>query len=66
MTTAVGIAQAWTASRADQRQQAMELLALRQQAASDQAVVAMLEEAAPPPSDPPPPPGQGQHVDRRV
>jgi hypothetical protein len=66
MTSTAGLAQAWTATRADQRQQAMEILALKQQAAAERAVVELIEEAAPPPPAPPAPEGQGRLVDRRV
>ncbi|KAA2235463.1 hypothetical protein [Salinarimonas soli] len=66
MTQTSGIAQAWSAARGDQREQAMELLALKMQAGAERGLVKVIEEAAPPPSGPPAPEGQGTLVDRRV
>jgi hypothetical protein len=66
MTTTAGLAQAWAATRADQRQQVVAVAALKQQAASDQALVVMLEQGAQASQAPPAPPGQGVHVDKRV
>ncbi len=66
MSATSGIAHAWSAVRGDQRQQAMELLALRMQARADQGLVEVIEEATPPPPSPPAPEGQGTLVDKRV
>jgi hypothetical protein len=65
MTSTAGIAQAWTSTRADQRQQATEIVALRQEAAAGQAA-RPLAESARPPLGPPAPEGQGRVVDKRV
>jgi hypothetical protein len=66
MTSTSGIAQAWSTERGDQRQQAMELIALRMQARADQGLVKVIEEASPRRPSPPAPEGQGMLVDKRV
>jgi hypothetical protein len=65
--SSAGIASAWTATRADATQQAVEVSMLKQQAKAEESVVQLLEpavEAAKTPA--PPPPGQGRHVDMQA
>ena len=67
VSSPAGIASAWTATRADAKEQAVQFAALKSQAQADQALAEMVETAVetPPPS-PPAPPGQGRYVDVRA